>query len=199
VTIDLKQFCAQGSEAEMHSYLAAPFSFGEHTYATNGHVAVRVARRDDIAEAGGNLIKSSSETLCKAFDEAKSQPLATFMRALPAPLPPEECEICEGGTEPPHDCPDCECECEDCDGTGKVWTFRRVRFSNFDVSEKYLRMLAALPGLHIGTPPDSHAAVLFSFDGGSALLMPMRRNSLVEGDQIIEASELPSVEAATVS
>lgn len=196
--INLKQFCANVVDEPQRSDISQPFSSGEFTYATNGHIAVRVARRDDAVEAievEASTIKRAA-TLCKIFDEAKDQPLKPFSLKLPEPLPLVECTECEGDGRPDHDCPTCECTCDACDGLGKIEQRRRFRFVGFDLQEKYLRQLAVLPGLNIGTPPNSAAPVLFSFDGGLALLMPMRQENLFVNELVVEVSELMPIEAA---
>jgi hypothetical protein len=48
--IDLKPFCSRKREI-----LSAPFSVGNHTYATNRHICVRIPRRADVPEADVGL------------------------------------------------------------------------------------------------------------------------------------------------
>jgi hypothetical protein len=43
--IDLKPFCWPDNQL-----LSAPFSIGDHTYASNGHICVRIPRRPDVPE-----------------------------------------------------------------------------------------------------------------------------------------------------
>jgi hypothetical protein len=46
--IDLKPFCDKGS----FRGLEAPFTVGDWTYATDGHICIRVPRRADAPERG---------------------------------------------------------------------------------------------------------------------------------------------------
>lgn len=107
--IDLKPFCAKEDEARLS--LQSPWSRGEYTYATNGHIMVRVARRDDVPE---NEKAPAGE---KIFDAAKS---AGWLPVPACELPPDiQCELCHGTGE--HEC---SCghlhECVDCKGACMV-------------------------------------------------------------------------------
>ena len=42
MTIDLQPFCGEDHD---RWYLMKPLSFGDYTYATNGHIVIRVTRR----------------------------------------------------------------------------------------------------------------------------------------------------------
>jgi hypothetical protein len=59
--IDLKPFCLNKRDAyyrqKVKQILTAPFSIGDHTYASNGHICVRIPRRPDVAE-----VKETSDT-----------------------------------------------------------------------------------------------------------------------------------------
>jgi len=48
MTIDLKLFCDPNDP--VRPWLGQPFSAGAWTYATDGHIAVRVPRLEDVAE-----------------------------------------------------------------------------------------------------------------------------------------------------
>lgn len=189
--IDLKQFCADADAEPWRADISVPFSCGGFTYATNGRLAIRVAAVSEVLEANDTQAPKV-ETLCKAFEGASSQTVTPFAGRLPTPLPMIECDECNGEGKPDHDCPTCECSCEECDGLGKVSQRRRIRFDGFDIDEKYLRMLASLPSLAIGAPPTEKDPVLFHFDGGIGLIMPMRSSVVFEGETILMASDLPA-------
>ncbi len=53
--IDLKPFCGDN---DIRYYLNEPFSEGEFTYATNGHILIRVPRRDDVPEVSVDSMKN---------------------------------------------------------------------------------------------------------------------------------------------
>lgn len=189
--INLKQFCADPNAERWRSDIYEPFSAGGFTYATNGCIAVRVAAQPEYIVAGEAMAKKI-ETLCKAFDTASAQGVTPFSALLPDPQPMVECNECGGEGHSDHDCPTCECSCEFCDGLGKVEQRRRIRFEGFDVDEKYLRLMTTLPALAIGSPPTSADPVLFHFDGGVGLFMPMSKSILHHNEVVLMAADLPA-------
>jgi hypothetical protein len=143
-----------------------PFSLNGHSYATNGHIAVRVPRRPDIPE---NKEAPSAERLPWDFSRVKFGP-------LPQPeLLSVTCGFC-GGLGHKHECPDCRCECKHCNGSGKIIPPRnavRVRIGKAVFAGQYIEWIQALPGLEIGKPKPSRP-LPFRFEGGEGLLMPVR-------------------------
>ena len=83
--IDLGQFCCP-DECEPGRDLSVPFSLNGHTYATNGHICVRVPRRPDIPE---NKEAPNPENLEWDFSRMKFGPLPE------GPLR-EQCRMCDG-------------------------------------------------------------------------------------------------------
>ena len=87
MSVDLDLFCdpercAPGAD------LSVPFSLNGHTYATNGHIAVRVPRRPDIPE--NKEAPNAEERLPWDFSRIKFGP-------LPEPeLLPDQCWRCDG-------------------------------------------------------------------------------------------------------
>lgn len=162
--IDLQPFC---DTAEIRYYLMKPFSRGGFTWATNGHILVRVPLREGVAPIEKDL---AVEKIMKVHDGASFAPLPK-VKFRDAPV--GECELC-GGRGKEHDCPDCECKCEACDGTGKEVGRGSVgvRGAIFDV--KYIRMILALPGAEMAVGPlVVDAPAPFRFDGGCGVVMPM--------------------------
>lgn len=119
--VDLKEFCAAG---EWRSYLEQPFSIGEFTYATNGHMALRVPRRADVGS-----VKNAPESIAGMFEKVEGKEAGA--RPLPniPDVPMSVCRDCRGGGKVTS-CRECggegelECdlghdhECGDCDGRG---------------------------------------------------------------------------------
>lgn len=165
--IDLQPFC--GADAA-RPYLMKPFSQGDFSFATNGHIMVRVARQEGVDPPG------------KDFDA--NAPLAGVEQAAFAPppaytLPPlqtdlTECQKCDGSGHA-HECPDCECPCERCDGTGRENPERHVstRVGTAIYAMRYVRKMLALPDVEIAQP-DPKAPLLFRFRDGVGALMPRR-------------------------
>lgn len=170
--LDLQKFC--GTDW-YRPYLHKPFSAEGFTWATNGHVIVRVDAIDGIEPLPKNQSVNVAATL-KGLDTAKF-----FSPSFN--LPPEElssditCPACEGrGKE--HDCPDCECVCDDCNGKGRVTDEPRTSttIGGVHFTLRYIHLISSLPGLQI-----SHTAkadgfenkpMIFRFDGGVGALMP---------------------------
>lgn len=169
--IDLKPFC--GTDV-YRSYLHQPFSQGDFTYATNGHICMRVPRREDAPEQ--DKVNPSAMPWDKAQDFAPLPMLTLPEKSTDI----RECDECYDGYE--HDCPDCECICEACHGTNQI---------DFDSDEKmsvdlfgipfalrYVRLLMTLPGVQISLVQmptfDAAKGLAFRFEGGDGLLMPLR-------------------------
>ncbi len=69
-------------------------------------------------------------------------------------MPPEthkECPECSGTGEAEHDCPCCDCECDFCDGAGKISSDIgfTVGIGGAPFAARYVRRLLALPGLEV--------------------------------------------------
>lgn len=171
--IDLKLFCGDN---DIRYYLNAPFSEGEFTYATNGHILIRVARRGDVAEVDD---KSSMKGKCeKLFADNP------FVAAVPIPdIPPmvkADCHCCNGDGAHEYKCSGAPpYECGECDGTGKQMDepgdtpFPHVEVSGIHFAPAYLRLIKTLPNYQFS--PIEEKASPFKFDGGDGLLMPMRK------------------------
>jgi hypothetical protein len=161
MSVDLNLFC----DPERHapgSDLSTPFSLNGHTYASNGHICVRVPRRPDISE--NKEAPNAEKLLPWDFSRVKFGP-------LPEPkLLSDECGWC-GGRGYMHQCPDCRCECETCHGSGKLPP--RVQIGKAVFFGPYVEWIQALPGLEIGKPKPADP-LPFRFEGGEGLLMPRR-------------------------
>lgn len=167
--IDLQKFCGVD---ETRPYLMRPFSFGDFTYATNGHVMVRLPRISDVKEI------EKSGTWDKPLDcHAGADFRAADDFLLPALKPSEEeqCSVCDGRGYI-HDCPDCECICSMCDGKGFEIAEKRTSTTlcGASCSLRYVRMILDLPGIEIsGNPSANGSPIPFRFEGGIGALMPL--------------------------
>lgn len=102
--IDLRIFCNPDDRREA---LKSPFSDENYTYATDGHIVIRVSRMVDIpiSEGGVGLLKYLK------FDHAEM----TDWNPIPTEIPEGkrvECKSCHGSGK--------VLICEDCDGDGEV-------------------------------------------------------------------------------
>jgi len=128
--IDLKIFC---NPDDRRDALKAPFSDEKFTYATDGHICIRVPRIQGVtSDSGVSLLKYMT------FDHAEM----TTWHFIPDEIPADkrsECKSCNG-TGKVLTCPDCEGdgeveykffsksgksydldhECPVCEGTGKL-------------------------------------------------------------------------------
>lgn len=197
---DLWQFCMVAETAMRSRYdLSEPFSRGQYTYATNGHIIVRVPRIAEDAEAHWPKI----ETVTDAISHAALAPLPRV--AVPEPI---ECPTCRGfGVVRPHILFGGQCEgckrctwgyiparkphpdqetCDKCEGRKIVWPEHEHVYltSKCAIDPRYYLMLSALPDLRIDLTIDcvstswdkdrSIRGVSFAFDGGDGLVMPIR-------------------------
>ena len=188
MSIDLQSFCAKD---DIRTYLMTPFVLDGHTYATNGHILVRVPG------GGPDPEQALPETVRQAVRRMFATEYTDF-EPLPEIPPPQLCPECNGtGQVDEYECEDCngngefthgnyEYDCKECDGSGKVkggecqeygcWSGQmlqpiQVGAGLFDA--RYLRLIAALPNARIrAVGPEEPAA--FIFDGGEGRVMPCR-------------------------
>lgn len=167
--INLQPFC---STDETRFYLMKPFTRGGFTYATDGIIMVRVAERTDIPDVKQKFNQDAP---------LKGVETATFFRPAfelpPAPTANGKCTDCDGrGYD--HDCPDCECICDTCHGSGNMDTERAIStvIGPKIFNLHYARMMLSLPGIEIEAPPEKsdEKPLLFRFDEGVGALMPMK-------------------------
>lgn len=184
----LKRFCKSGK-----AILSKPFSQGEHTYATDGFVAVRVPRIKEIPE---NPLTPNVNALPWDHEEIadwEELPEYSF----------EGTGICRecGGTGFQQTCPECDgkgeicvstsyneyhCECrtcggnevvpadsgercEACYGTGKKLP-RAVKCGRGNISIKLLEQIKRLPEVKISREGSEQGLYRFKFRGGVGLV-----------------------------
>lgn len=177
----LKRFCAAPG-SDLRKWLTEPFSHEGFTYATNGHILVRVPLIEGFpaATAGNPKLGEHVVGIMKRFDGAVFvKPESVSLPDIEESSKEVECDSCEGrGTD--HDCPSCTCECDDCGGSGKETKVDTVStdFCGCTFRLKYVGQVLALPGVEIApTSPNSKTQLplLFRFDGGAGVLMPTTR------------------------
>lgn len=167
MSINLQQFCGTDISRD---YLMQPWSLGEYTYATNGHILVQVPRIDGVPENSRAPSKKLSDVLDPQRDAA--------CEPLPALKLPEVrkriCYHCDG-TGRGHECPNCACVCTECSGEKSVSCedFISCEVDGFLIALKYLRMIAALPNAKMAKGSPS-TPVRFTFDGGEGRIMGLR-------------------------
>lgn len=174
--INLERFCA---DKFGRAHLQKPFTLGDYTYATNGHIAVRVPKRGEQDSEEHEVIVAALE---RYFEEGRKS--AGPMLPIPdGELPAREsqkCVFCQGEGQL-DTCPTCDqpCVCPECKGDGKVWLdvvgveiFRCVV-----VSSEYLSWIKQLPAPRIRKmrkyETDLHP-IYFEFEGGIGVLQSRR-------------------------
>ena len=169
---DLKRFC--DTEGYRHT-LAEPWSTEKHTYASNGHIIIRVPRMADVPERS-NAPKIDGTLLGEAFEYGpeKWYPIPK----ITAPKE-QECPSCKGSGEITK-CHECGCElpirdgvCSDCDGTGYILKHISVEVAGALFSDVYLYDIGRLEGAEIA-PRGAMESARFRFNGGDGLLMPRK-------------------------
>ena len=154
-------------------YLRGPFSDDTHTYATNGHILVRVARRADVDE---NEMTGRTKRVTDLIDKCPNEFVSLAQYTLPDfdMTPRTKMRYCDecGGSGHEHDCPHCTCDCEACDGAGKyeetVTPKASVEVLGSNFALNYIKTIWALPNLTVAISGD---ALVFRFDGGDGVLM----------------------------
>lgn len=191
----LRGFCAGD---ERRPITCRPWSVGEYSYATNGLIIVRVPRLVDVPPPDDQKIEKTAAQI----DEWLQKLEATTRTPVPRFEVPKgkswTCDKCEGrGTE--HDCPDCNCECDECEG-GTCHQPVMVAWRGTYISRDMWRLIAALPGSQIAASPPLPPImdhVSFAFDGGVGIVMPMRKPTIPEDvEPLIVAAEEPAHTAA---
>ena len=112
----------------------------------------------------------------------------------------KDCDECEGAGWVVAD-KDAEgddiSQCDECEGSGDVESMRAdipdlARFPDQDFQLRYIDLIKALPGVEVAFGPSTATVgyadcpLVFRFDGGCGLLMPMRREA---EPQVAEAAE----------
>lgn len=118
----LQKYCSTDPDKKLFE---APFTVGEFTYATNGHILLRVPKMSGFEDREHN---STTETMLE-------RPVEAWFPCPVIPAPPrQKCDVCEG-TGKAYACPECEdgavqlktkfndyecVDCKSCDGAGQL-------------------------------------------------------------------------------
>lgn len=164
--INLQHFCADADSARAYM-IGRPWSRGAWTWATNGHIIVRVPRLAEVEE---------NEAAPDAEARLAKQPDPVAWIDVPAQEMPADvkCEICNGAGHPASAEPCNKCghikDCEYCGGIGKVHNYSGVFVGAAAFQRRYLALLQGWQIEPRGLEPawiKNHSAL--------GLLMPMRR------------------------
>lgn len=163
--VDLKPFCGR---EHLRPNLHQPFSRGDWTFATDGSVMVRVPRREDVPD---DSRRPHVERVWRQYEPCPELSAVGPVTLLPA-LAAVQCDECEGRGRV-HDCPGCQCVCDNCDGAGETIPISLVRVGALYIQRRYAALLLTLPGLRVSLPRDRQTKIVhFAFDGGLGLVQP---------------------------
>ena len=164
--LDLTPFCSiDPDRPDLHK----PTSHGNWTYATTNHVLLRVPRRDDVPEN-----TKAEDCAAKFTSYITGTEVYTPLSCGPLPVSTKiTCDVCSGYKNRFHDCPSCKCKCTKCDEHGQIEQSLSIDIAGVPFDVKYIALLQTLPGIRIATPQPG-TPMLFQFDGGDGMLMPLK-------------------------
>ncbi len=168
--IDLYPFCGVDPARD---YLCRPFRYGLFTYATNGHIMVRVAPvagSEPLPEPAARWNVRQPLDWCHAGANFVGLPDGALDR-LPVF---EEIPCFECGSAPRIDP-----ECESCGGVGFDYKMISAAIGGALFHARYIRMVLELPGVELALPvmprrDNDFQALAFRFDGGIGALCLLR-------------------------
>jgi len=147
--------------------LQHPWSLGDFTFASNGHIFIRVPRDESIPE-NEQAPKRMGPKKRQINDYLADEPKAWY--PIPELHPKEQdCEECGGSGR--IDFAGINNRCQECSGKGKTPRHIGVEVGGIPFSDVYLSWIAELPGAEIG-PMGPLEPARFRFKGGEGLLMP---------------------------
>jgi hypothetical protein len=166
---DLRPFCSTDKSLP---YLHYPWSRDWFTYATNGHILIKIERLPGMPD------NPKAPNADQVFNVVQCQ-------TVTAPLPDFEipeagkigCELCGGSGKEYSHLDGVNYDCEPCDGTGTITELISVTLFGTPYAAHYIKLLRALPGFQLSTnPPSLYGPSRFVFDGGEGAIMPLRHN-----------------------
>ena len=172
--VNLKSFC---SDEEFRSYLNRPWTRGEYTYASDGHILIRVAALAEYGDAD----RAPDATRIAVVPDGELTPIV--WADFPKPPATIECEECEGaGSKAPCGCHCHQCICNSCRGEGTIQPpqFAALRGGQFNA--RFLRLV------RMAGPVSTLSAVgrpaYFKGDGFEIWLS---QRTEIEGEEIFQA------------
>ena len=190
----LNKFC---NKDKYRRNISTPFSIGDYTYATNGHVIIRVDKVESIGSVENSL---NPETLL-TWDHSKIKewlPLPEYSIDIS-----DKCRYCRG-TGKSEECSECEdegfvefsnshnnyeVECKTCEGFGTVVSEdipcdncgesgfnlnSPINFKDKKVNVRYLELIKDLTSIALSPAGDPVEPIRFKFYDGCGFIMPMK-------------------------
>ncbi len=170
---DLEKFCSKNDQESRFGInkprprvgINKPWSRDRFTYATNGHIIVRVTH---VAEILDNPRAPNAKEL---FDNAlKGSITPSGIPDIPEPEY-EDCRVCKGKGK--FIVGEKEVVCNKCNGEGKFEVLEKTAINGLLFQNRYLRLIKSLSGYRF-FPTKTDYPAWFTFDHGDGLLMPCK-------------------------
>lgn len=171
-TIDLKQFCSSPDDSSRYDF-TVPRPRNGHTYATDAKICVRVPTDQPDFPRGDSKFPD-----CTILDWKHADIPADCWRPWPDRSLVEgkwNCTECNG-TGQVCTCKQCGRgdECDECSGTGEAVYPAFQPVGELWIDQKYDAKIRQLPNVRCFVEgSDTAACVLFVFDGGEGIVMPI--------------------------
>lgn len=174
-TIDLKPFCDPDSVCYA---LVTPWNSGGWTYATDGHVLVRIPTGDPDTSDDKRRPAIPQEW----FATEREWKWTTWPKR-------RRCQECGGAGDRQTKCDHCSAasrkRCADCDGTGLITLDCRCRETGKEIcgvkiSDHYAWLIGRLPGVecHVNDAPypdGERGFLILRFDGGEGVIVGLAK------------------------
>ena len=168
----------------------APFSYGDHSYATDGRYLVRTNKIEGYEEDEKRGTDADNLLLANPND------FVAVVSMNDIEVDPATCPVCKGEAKP-KECPECfgagvvefdteyndyEVDCKTCDGGGQINSCSKCYGSGVDSSAEtqvmgiyfmshLLHNVKKLPNCQLKIRSDKTKPSVFTFDGGDGLIM----------------------------
>src|SRR5437667_11607062 len=116
--------------------LLAPWSRGDYSIATNGHVLVRLPRLPDVPE------NPDAPSIDKIWATISEQTVSPLPKIKFPELKVEDCPECDTSGKR-HSCPSCRCECPLCGGKGKIKENADANIRGVTTDMRYAKLVIA--------------------------------------------------------
>lgn len=166
------------------------FNHGGKFYVTDRRVLVRVPSEEGLVEDGSaerfKVDRVDFETMVDGWASKKPD----LWIDCPDVQHGEktECDICNGkGVVDTDIFVVGEEECPECNGKGFFYEYGSTKIEGYRLNNNYLARLKKLPGIKLGLYSGKEMKsrpILFKFDGGGGVLMPMKPDEDMEGKEI---------------
>lgn len=169
----LMEFC--GDEEDLR--FGKPFSDDEFSYATNGHIAIKINKVNDFKSTYFTNEKNNRlDRFLGAVNQANKK--TNWIKVKKVKSKRINCYECNGAGLFECNCSYCtiDHDCETCKGSGKVHKIDGEIYLNSKFAKVYLELISKLPNAMISpSENDENGMAAFKFDGGCGCIVPMSK------------------------